>query len=78
MVESLIVADGGTVWGRFDPAADTLALTSAEDPIGCDLYDLAASQTLLHGGRVHVVPALEVPHAGTIAALLRYAQTVPV
>jgi hypothetical protein len=78
MVEALFVADGGTVWGRFDSLTDSLALTSAEDSIGCDLYDLAASQTLLHGGRVHVVPAVEVPHAGTIAALLRYAHPMPV
>jgi hypothetical protein len=77
MIEALIVAERGTVWGRFDPLDDSLVLTSAEDPIGCDLYDLAASQTLLHGGRVHVVPAAEVPHAGTIAALLRYAQPIP-
>jgi len=78
VVDVLIAAEGGTIWGRFDPTAETMAITNWEDPIGCDLYDLAAFQTLLHGGRVHVVPATEVPHGGTIAALLRYAPPVTV
>jgi hypothetical protein len=77
MVEALIAAEGGTIWGRFDPVAETLAITNRDDPIGCDLYDLAAFQTLSHGGRVHIVSATEVPHGGNIAALLRYAPPAP-
>jgi hypothetical protein len=72
MVEALFVAERGSIWGRFDPTNETFALTSEEDPIGCDLYDLAAFQTLSHGGRVHLVPAADVPHGGAVAALLRY------
>lgn len=77
-VEALFVGEGETAWGRFNPAALTLDMTYADDPIADDLYDLAAFQTVLHGGRVHVVKQGEVPHGGTMAALLRYPLPVTV
>jgi hypothetical protein len=74
-VDVLFLADHETRWGRYDAATRYLDLTSSNDPIACDLYDLAAYQTLKHRGRVHVVPAAEVPHRGPCAALLRFARS---
>lgn len=73
VVDTLFVAAGEELWGRYDEASGTIAYTQAEDPLACDLYDLAAHHTWTHGGRVHVVAPDDVPQQATIAALLRYA-----
>jgi len=73
-VESLFVAAGQSVWGRYEAEIRRLAMTYRDDPAGDDLLDLAAYQTLKHGGRVHLMPASDVPHGVIAASLLRYAQ----
>jgi len=73
-VESLFVAAGQSVWGRYEAEIRRLAMTYRDDPAGDDLLDLAAYQTLKHGGRVHLLPASDVPHGVIAAALLRYAE----
>lgn len=73
VVDTLFVAAGEELWGRFDEASGSIAYTQAEDPLACDLYDLAAHHTWTHGGKVHVVAPDDVPQGATIAALLRYA-----
>lgn len=75
-VESLFVASDQSVWGRYEVEIGRLEMTYVNDPAGDDLLDLAAYQTLKHGGRVHLQPAAEVPHAVIAAALLRYATPV--
>ena len=37
-----------------------------------DLLDLAAVQTLLHGGTIYAVEPEQVPGGGPLAALFRY------
>jgi len=37
-----------------------------------DLLDVAATQTLLHGGSVYVVERADMPDEGPFAAVLRY------
>jgi hypothetical protein len=37
-----------------------------------DLLDFAAVQTLMHGGRVHVLPEEQMPETEPVAAVLRY------
>ena len=37
-----------------------------------DLLDIAASQTLLHDGRVYGVEQADMPDDGPLAAVLRY------
>jgi len=75
-VESLFVASGRSVWGRYEADIGRLEMTYPGDPSGDDLLDLAACQTLKHRGRVHLLPAAEVPHGVIAAALLRYAHPV--
>ncbi|MFM7928475.1 MAG: hypothetical protein ACKO9Q_12255 [Pirellula sp.] len=59
-VDGLLVDIAEHHWGRCDPFRDD------------DLLDHAVAQTLLHGGKVYVVDALDMPTSAPVAALLRY------
>jgi hypothetical protein len=41
-------------------------------PHDAELIDLAAAQTLLHGGTVYLVAPEQAPEAAPLAAILRY------
>jgi hypothetical protein len=69
-VEALFVASDVPVWGRYDPRRDAIELLT--EPGGEDLLDRAAAETLLRGGRVHAVPARELPAGLVAAAVFRY------
>lgn len=72
-VEILFVARACQRWGLYDP--DSRRLELHEDPLdgSRDLLDVAAVQTLVHGGRIYVVAPERIPAAGApIAALYRY------
>jgi hypothetical protein len=76
-IDALFFDTDATLEGSFYPDTRTLQelhrVPSGQpgDP-GCDLIELAAIQTLRHGGRVHAVNAAEMPIDGRIAASLRY------
>ena len=71
-VECLFVAVGRQQWGDYDPGADRVDLHAVPQPGSFDLLDLAATQTLLHGGAVYAVEATQVPDKALLAAVLRY------
>ena len=71
-ISTLFVPRGVRRWGRF--SEDSLAVEEHErEQAGDeDLMDLAAMQTLLHGGTVHEVAAEEVPDRNLVAGVYRY------
>jgi hypothetical protein len=72
-VDTLFVAVGVQQWGAYDPVAYTIQWHGDEAAPGDDdLLDLAAAQTLLHGGTVHAVAPEEVPGDGPVAAVFRF------
>jgi hypothetical protein len=71
-VECLFVALGRQQWGDYDPGANQVHLHPAAQPGSFDLLDLAATQTLLHGGAVYAVEPAGVPDAALLAAVFRY------
>jgi hypothetical protein len=71
-VEFLFVAVGRQQWGDYDPGANRVDLHPEARPGSFDLLDLAATQTLLHGGAVYAVEPSEVPDATLLAAVFRY------
>lgn len=71
-VECLFVAVGRQQWGDYDPGASRVNLVSVPQPGSFDLLDLAATQTLLHGGAVYAVNPAEVPDESLLAAIFRY------
>lgn len=71
-IAALFVALDHEQWGTFDPA--TYSIEIHEDPVANDegLLDLAARQTLLHGGSVFAVEQACIPDQTLVAAILRY------
>jgi hypothetical protein len=69
----LFVAAGIQQWGTFEPQENVIDLHSAQKPGDEDLLDLAAVQTLLHGGTVYAVDHERVPdEEAALAAIYRY------
>lgn len=71
-VDSLFVAVGLQVWGRFDPSTNTVHVHEDPEPGDDDLLDLAAMKSLLNGGEVYAVEPDQVPDRAPLAAVLRY------
>lgn len=72
-VASLFVAKDQEQWGTFDPATSTLQVHEQAEQGDEDLLDLAATQTLLHGGAVYAVEQTAMPDDAPLAAVFRYA-----
>ncbi len=71
-VDSLFVAVGEHLWGRWDRQTDAITIDEQSRAGDIDLLDAAAAQTWMHGGSVFVVAPGEVPGEGKLAAVLRY------
>jgi hypothetical protein len=71
-VDTLLLAEGVDLRGRFDAAADKVTVSEEFAATGEDLLDAAAAQTLGQGGGVYVLPREEIPDAASAAAVLRY------
>lgn len=71
-VDTLLVVAGQRRWGRFERASGELLLRAEPGPQDAELLDMAAAQTLLHGGMVYLVAAGQLPDGAPVAAILRY------
>jgi len=71
-VETLFVPLDVQRWGTFDADANNLDIHEEMQPGDVDLLDLAAVQTLIHGGTVYAVDSGQIPGGGPLAVLLRY------
>ncbi|MEK0082034.1 hypothetical protein [Benzoatithermus flavus] len=73
-VDTLLVAEGASVWGICDEEGDRVRVNRESTPDNQDLVDYAAVQTLLRGGNVHVLSsAEEMPREGCpMVAILRF------
>lgn len=72
-VETLFVPLGSQKWGRYDSENARVIMTREPGPESEDLFDLAATETLLNSGQVFAVPPEQMPGGGEVAAVLRYA-----
>lgn len=71
-MDTLIVAVGRHVWGRFDEQADQIETHGEPLPGDDDLIDLAVVETLLNGGQVKIVESWKIPGDGAAAGIMRY------
>jgi len=72
----LFLSEAERPWGTYDPASRRVRIRAEREPGDLDLADLAAAETILHGGTVHVLPPAEtlseVAGVEPPAAILRY------
>jgi hypothetical protein len=71
-IASLFLALDEEQWGTFDPRTSTIHLHETADPGDEDVLDLAATQTILHGGTVYALERKDMPDHALLAALYRY------
>ncbi len=71
-VEQLFVAVGRQRWGTFDEQSQRVKVREQPHAGDHDLLDLAAINTLSHGGAVYAVDPGEVPGGRSLAAVFRY------
>jgi hypothetical protein len=71
-VSALLLQEGAEAWGHYDPDTAQTEIRVGRDPLDTDLLDLAARQTMLHGGDAYLVEPQEMPGHGPIAAVYRF------
>ncbi|MCB2212952.1 hypothetical protein KQI52_12640 [bacterium] len=71
-VETAFVADDKREWGFYYPDTDTVERRSEKNGMDEDLLDFTALQTIVHGGKVYVLPQAEVPGQNSVAAIYRF------
>jgi hypothetical protein len=71
-VDTLFLASGQRQWGIFDPSSGELAVHADAGSRDAELLNLAALQTMGHGGVVYAVAPEQIPDAAPLAAILRY------
>jgi hypothetical protein len=71
-IDTLFVALGIQLWGKFDPSTVTIHVHEDPEPGDEDLLDRAAIQTILKGGTVYAVEPGQVPDDASLAAVFRY------
>ncbi len=71
-VETLWVARGVQAWGRYDPTDSSVVLHDMPHAGDQEMLDLAAVQTILHGGTVYPIDRMKVPGDALLAAIFRY------
>lgn len=71
-VESVFVPVDRPHWGFYRPGHSSLVERDERRPGDHDLADVAASETIRHGGLAFAIPADEIPGGGSAAATLHF------
>jgi Bacterial archaeo-eukaryotic release factor family 7 len=71
-IESLFIEAAQEQWGTFNPTTRMLHVHLKARFNDDDLLDVAATQTLLHGGSIYMMECMDMPDEGPLAAVLRY------
>ncbi|MDF1812594.1 MAG: hypothetical protein P1V20_10275 [Verrucomicrobiales bacterium] len=71
-VKNLIAPCNETLWGTYNMENSEITELPAADIESRDLFQLAAEETLLHGGRIYFAPLKDMPNEAGICAELRY------
>jgi hypothetical protein len=75
-VATVFLAEREHLWGSYAEDEDRIVAHGTPSPDDEDLLDRAAIETLLHGGRVELLPREALPRgpeAGAVmAAVMRY------
>lgn len=69
-IAELYVMKGTELWGHYEPSVSEPILHEHEEKGDENLADQAVIQTVLHGGKAHLVE--NMPIAARLAAVMRY------
>lgn len=70
-LETAFVCRGNQLWGLLDSTTNEVEYHDQPVPGDEDLLNIAAIQTLKHGGSVYAMPPKEMPGKGLLAAIFR-------
>lgn len=71
-IDALVIPRESEVWGEFNEETEEVSREAASPARKRELLDLAAMQTILHGGELFVLSKETMPPDSEVAALLRY------
>jgi hypothetical protein len=71
-IDSLLLRQGDSRWGRFDPTADVLDIHEEAADDDKDLLYVAARNTIVNGGSVYLLDAEDMPCDEPVAAVYRF------
>lgn len=71
-IGTLLVAADCHLWGACAANGDISQVHDTQQAGDDDLLDVAAAQTLAHGGTVYALPSADMPSARPLAAGMRY------
>lgn len=71
-IDTLMLADGAELWGRFDEATGEVSMGDQAAADGQDLLNDVAARVLRHGGAVTILAIDEMPESAPAAAVLRF------
>lgn len=75
-VQSLLIAEDRHVWGHIDKETGSVrVLEQRTDATADDLLDDIAEMILVKGGRVTVLPSVQMPERQAIGAVLRWSDS---
>lgn len=72
-VDTLFIPGDSALWGTYNFDNNQMQVHAEQRAGDSDLFDLAATQTLLNNGTVYVIPSSEMPDNSPVAAFYRYA-----
>jgi hypothetical protein len=73
LVDTVLVDIDEVVPGRVDEETGAITLDDTDDAVNYGVVDEIARRVWLNGGRVLAVRRADIPHEGSVAAILRYA-----
>ena len=74
-IETAFLPAGTQLWGRFDTTENSVDVHPEYKTGDEDLINRIATETVLHGGTVHLLAPEEMPDGSGVAAIFRYSQT---
>jgi hypothetical protein len=71
-MDTLLVDDAVQCWGTFNSTTGDGVIHDVRGAGDIDLLDVAAVETVMHGGTVHVLPSSLMPNGAVVASVFRF------
>ena len=71
-ISDLFICKGEHIWGKFNMDENKLEIHAQKQEGDECLLNMAAAQTYINGGAVHLLEKEQMPKESTIAAFMRF------